>query len=189
MTRWRSRTRRACMSSRPQAAERDGGCVRRGARGQLGNCARCRASSRTGNPRRNARLSRTGSSDRRTFGRVRVGGVLLFLLTGQHPDESSGKELDWRDVPPPLRAVCMHARERDPERRYVSAAALASDLAAFADDRPVSAYRENVFERSPGRPPKPGGAPPHPGLPDHAGGVVGVPETIAKGLRPGCTGY
>jgi eukaryotic-like serine/threonine-protein kinase len=47
----------------------------------------------------------------------------------------------------PLRAVIEKAMAADPEHRYADVMALARDVAAFRAGDPVSAYRENVFER------------------------------------------
>jgi serine/threonine protein kinase len=47
----------------------------------------------------------------------------------------------------PLRAIIEKAMARDPGQRYPDVMALARDVAAFRAGDPVSAYRENVFER------------------------------------------
>jgi serine/threonine protein kinase len=92
-----------------------------------------------------------------------LGAILYFILTGRPPFESaSGNELRSRilgsgPLPPrkvasgiarALEAVCLKAMTRNPEERYASAQELASDVAAFVDGMPVTAYRENVFERA-----------------------------------------
>lgn len=57
------------------------------------------------------------------------------------------------DLPADAEAVILRAIERDPERRYPSAAALGSDLAAFIERRPVAArppsplYDARMFAR------------------------------------------
>jgi serine/threonine protein kinase len=92
-----------------------------------------------------------------------LGAILYFIMTGRAPFESaSGNELRSRilgsgPLPPrkvasgiarALEAVCLKAMTRNPEERYASAQELASDVAAFVDGMPVTAYRENVFERA-----------------------------------------
>lgn len=47
----------------------------------------------------------------------------------------------------PLRAIVAKAMAVDPGARYADVMSLARDVAAFAAGDPVSAYRENVFER------------------------------------------
>ena len=49
--------------------------------------------------------------------------------------------------PAPLEAVCRHALAEDPGSRYPNVAALADDVAAYLERRPVSAYRESAPER------------------------------------------
>jgi hypothetical protein len=53
-----------------------------------------------------------------------------------------------RAVPETLEAVVMKAMERDPERRYVSAAALRDELQAVLDGRPVQARPPGPFRRA-----------------------------------------
>lgn len=104
-------------------------------------------------------------------------GVLLYeLITGlrPYPEQASGEELRrhiqttiptapsrvWSDVdsgedPVPwgralrgdMDVICLKALRKEPERRYASAAALADDLQAFLDRRPVSARPDSVGYR------------------------------------------
>jgi len=83
-----------------------------------------------------------------------LGATLYELATGRPPYEAETTEalvaMVLRDTPAPPRkvdravpadldAVIRKAMERDPERRYSSAAAFAEDLARFAQGNPVSA--------------------------------------------------
>jgi serine/threonine protein kinase len=61
-----------------------------------------------------------------------LGAVLHFLLV----DETKT-----------ARAICSKAMATTPESRYASASELSADIARLLDSEPVSAYRENVFEK------------------------------------------
>jgi serine/threonine-protein kinase len=89
-------------------------------------------------------------------------GVILYeLLTGRLPFEGPAHALPTRvleDAPPSLRsckadlsadleAICLKALAKRPPDRYASASALASDLRAFLDGRPVVARRLNWWGR------------------------------------------
>jgi serine/threonine protein kinase len=65
-----------------------------------------------------------------------LGAILTFLLEGR------------TDAPRPLRAIAAKAMAPDRERRYPGAQALSADVARFTARLPVSAYRENVWERA-----------------------------------------
>lgn len=64
-----------------------------------------------------------------------LGAVLAFLLRNL-------------DVPRALNAIINKAKASEASERYASAAELADDVLRFLDQEPVSAYRENVFERA-----------------------------------------
>jgi len=82
-------------------------------------------------------------------------GVILYeLLTGRTPFEGSTvwdtieqvlkddplpPELFRRDLPADLQTICLKCLEKEPARRYTSAAALAEDLRAFLLGEPISA--------------------------------------------------
>jgi serine/threonine protein kinase len=83
-----------------------------------------------------------------------LGGVLYAVLTGRPPFRGTSATGLMRavmedDPPPPaasnpavgrdLQAVCLKCLEKDPDRRYPSALALAEDLDRYARDEPVSA--------------------------------------------------
>jgi serine/threonine protein kinase len=48
----------------------------------------------------------------------------------------------------PLRAICDKTMAPEMSARYASVQDLAADVAKYLDDMPVSAYRENIFERT-----------------------------------------
>jgi serine/threonine protein kinase len=89
-----------------------------------------------------------------------LGAVLYFLLAGRPPyhGESAlaaieaaraGAPAPLRsiaDVPRPLASICAKAMAREPDARYPSAQALAADIEACVDQRPVSAHRESAIE-------------------------------------------
>jgi eukaryotic-like serine/threonine-protein kinase len=76
-----------------------------------------------------------------------LGGILCFLLTGDHPPPGFPEGDRWLAVPAPLRAICERARAAAPEMRYRSASELAADVANYLDSLPVTAHREGLFER------------------------------------------
>jgi eukaryotic-like serine/threonine-protein kinase len=74
-----------------------------------------------------------------------LGAILWFLLTRSElgePPVVSGK------LPRPLRAICEKAVAADPNARYQSIAEMTADLAHYLDGTPVSAYSENLLERT-----------------------------------------
>ncbi len=83
-----------------------------------------------------------------------LGAVLYFCLTGRAPfvGESAGAilaQVPAVEPPPPhllmpgvprdLETICLKCLEKDPHRRYASAALLQRDLEAFLDGRPIAA--------------------------------------------------
>jgi serine/threonine protein kinase len=76
-----------------------------------------------------------------------LGGILCFLLTGDHPPAGLPEGERWLAVPAPLRAICERARAPLPEHRYRSASELAADVANYLDALPVTAHREGLLER------------------------------------------
>ena len=64
-----------------------------------------------------------------------LGAVLQFLLNDQ-PKVSKGAQ-----------AVCAKAMSQTKESRYATASDLSADVGRLLDAEPVSAYRENAFER------------------------------------------
>jgi serine/threonine protein kinase len=87
-----------------------------------------------------------------------LGAILYFLLTGQRPRATKLHDQESQTMPRPreinskiskaAEAVCLKAMARSPTERYASAAELSADLANLLDAEPVSAYRENAFEKT-----------------------------------------
>ncbi|MFO0960389.1 MAG: serine/threonine-protein kinase [Isosphaeraceae bacterium] len=92
-----------------------------------------------------------------------LGAVLYALLTGRAPfaGDTVIETLDaLRTMPPAppmlinirvpgdLETICLKCLEKDPRRRYASAQALADDLRAWLDSRPIAARRVGPAERA-----------------------------------------
>jgi eukaryotic-like serine/threonine-protein kinase len=92
-----------------------------------------------------------------------LGAILYALLTGQAPVEAaSAHEAMARlledppdppskinsAVPRPLDQICLMCLEKDPDRRYPTAKALAADLERWLDGEPVLAQPEPLAERT-----------------------------------------
>ncbi|HET9164766.1 MAG TPA: serine/threonine-protein kinase [Candidatus Angelobacter sp.] len=71
-----------------------------------------------------------------------MGSILQSLL--QEPPGSPEGESYSR----PLRAICAKAMSAEMSARYPSVQELAADVGRYLDGLPVSAYRENIFERT-----------------------------------------
>jgi serine/threonine protein kinase len=71
-----------------------------------------------------------------------MGSILQSLL--QEAPGSQETELYSR----PLRAICAKAMSVEMSARYPSVQELAADVGRYLDGLPVSAYRENIFERT-----------------------------------------
>ncbi len=92
-----------------------------------------------------------------------LGSVLYALLTGQAPFAGDSvvdtltmvkeqppqppRKLNAR-VPRDLEVICLKCLEKDPRRRYLSAQAVAEDLRAWLEDRPILARPAGPLEKS-----------------------------------------
>lgn len=80
-----------------------------------------------------------------------LGGILYFMLVKRAPAANGSparpRQIDAR-IPRPIEAVCLKAMDERREARYASVEELAGDVLKFLDGLPVSAYRENVFEKA-----------------------------------------
>ena len=70
---------------------------------------------------------------------------ILFQVVAREPVRPSKLRAD---VPAAVEAVCLKCLEKDPARRYASAAALADDLRRFLDEQPVRARRPGRLRRA-----------------------------------------
>lgn len=75
-----------------------------------------------------------------------LGAVFYFLLTDQAPNDDKPRAVNPK-VTKPAEAICLKAMARDRSNRYASAAELSADVSRLLDAEPVSAYRENVYEK------------------------------------------
>jgi eukaryotic-like serine/threonine-protein kinase len=76
-----------------------------------------------------------------------LGAVFYFLLTDQAPNDDRPPRSANPKVTKPAEAVCLKAMSRDRATRYASAAELSMDVSRLLDAEPVSAYRENAYEK------------------------------------------
>lgn len=67
-------------------------------------------------------------------------GAMLHDLSRQKPEAEF--------VMRPLRAICAKAMSPEISARYASVQEMAADVGRYLDGMPVSAYRENIFERT-----------------------------------------
>ncbi|HWF04855.1 MAG TPA: serine/threonine-protein kinase, partial [Candidatus Angelobacter sp.] len=70
-----------------------------------------------------------------------LGSILQFMLR----DKTSASN---EAVPRPLQAICQKALAKEMSGRYASAQDFAADIGKYLDGLPVSAYKENIFERT-----------------------------------------
>ena len=64
-----------------------------------------------------------------------LGSILQYMIR----NESASR---------PLQGICHKAMAAEMSARYPSVAELAGDVGKYLDDMPVSAYRENILERT-----------------------------------------
>jgi serine/threonine protein kinase len=86
-----------------------------------------------------------------------LGAILYFLLTNRPPPVANDQPAFVtpprpREVNPKVgkaaEAVCLKAMDPFSADRYANAEELAAEITGLIDDEPVSAYRENIFERT-----------------------------------------
>jgi eukaryotic-like serine/threonine-protein kinase len=70
-----------------------------------------------------------------------LGKLLEFFIEPAAPQAASRS-------PRPLQSICRKATEADPAERYGKVLELAEDLSRFLDNAPVSAHRENPWDRA-----------------------------------------
>ena len=75
-----------------------------------------------------------------------LGAVFYFLLTNEVPGVDRPRAVNPK-VSKPAEAICVKAMARDRQHRYASAADLSADIGRLLDAEPVSAYRENAYEK------------------------------------------
>jgi serine/threonine protein kinase len=74
---------------------------------------------------------------------------VLSQVIGREPASPRiiAKRETQRDIPLDLEVICLKAMEKEAPRRYASAEAMALDLEAFLDDRPISARPLSQMEK------------------------------------------
>ena len=92
-----------------------------------------------------------------------LGAIFYTMLTGRPPFQAATaldtlmlvKSADPVSVtrlqpscPRDLSTICLHCMSKAPDRRYATAAALANDLLAFLENRPISARPAGLLERT-----------------------------------------
>ena len=80
-----------------------------------------------------------------------LGAILYSILVGGPPGTSGQtpgpREIDGK-IPRAIEAVCLKAMAARRGDRYATAEEIAADVVRFLDGLPVSAYRENIFEKA-----------------------------------------
>jgi eukaryotic-like serine/threonine-protein kinase len=75
-----------------------------------------------------------------------LGALLQYMLRDQSRNQS--KDAITESVPRPLRAICRKAMASEMSARYASVQEMAADIGKYLDGMPVTAYQENIFERT-----------------------------------------
>jgi len=76
-----------------------------------------------------------------------LGAVLCFLLTNESPNTTRPRVINPK-VSKAAEAICLKAMSPEMDARYATAVELSRDVGKLLDEEPVSAYRENVFEKT-----------------------------------------
>jgi eukaryotic-like serine/threonine-protein kinase len=92
-----------------------------------------------------------------------LGAILYYLITGRAPfaggavvevlhqvvnEEPLAPRLLNRATPPDLQTICLKCLEKEPERRYPTAQALAEELGRFLRDEPILARASGTFGKA-----------------------------------------
>jgi serine/threonine protein kinase len=75
-----------------------------------------------------------------------IGAILRDLCSAHGPTDDTKRAGD--SLARPLRAIIAKAMAANPADRYADVTSFARDITAFSAGEPVSAYRENIFERT-----------------------------------------
>lgn len=76
-----------------------------------------------------------------------LGAVLCFLLTNESPNTTRPRAINPK-VSKAAEAICLKAMSPELDARYATAVELSRDVGKLLDEEPVSAYRENMFEKT-----------------------------------------
>lgn len=77
-----------------------------------------------------------------------LGAILYFLLTLAAPNASFRPRQRNRSISRLLEGICLKAMAAKHQDRYENVGALTKDINSYLNGLPVTAYRENIFERS-----------------------------------------
>ncbi|HWF06629.1 MAG TPA: serine/threonine-protein kinase, partial [Candidatus Angelobacter sp.] len=75
-----------------------------------------------------------------------LGALLQYMLRDRSRNQP--KDGTTESVPRPLRAICQRAMANEMSARYVSVQEMAADIGKYLDGMPITAYQENIFERT-----------------------------------------
>jgi serine/threonine protein kinase len=77
-----------------------------------------------------------------------LGAILFFLLIGRSPGTGAAMaSLVRREIPKPVRSICVKAMSADPDGRYDTVEDLRADVARYLAGQAVQAHRETLTEK------------------------------------------